>query len=136
MAKMEGMVDSFLGDRSRLEGTLTFSGTLTMLGKFKGKIKGGEAVVLWETSESEADVEAAHVSVHGKVAGSITAEKRIEVHKEAQVEAQITTPAFVIHEGALFEGKCSMKRQRGGRVGEKIVDLKDGWLRHDQSTTD
>ena len=75
MAKTEGGVDSFLGDRSRLEGTLTFNGTLTVLGKFKGKIKGGEAVVLAETSESDADVEATHVSVHGKVAGSITAEK-------------------------------------------------------------
>lgn len=131
MAKTEGVVDSFLGDRSRLEGTLTFSGTLTMLGKFKGRIRGGEAVVLGETSESEADVEADQVSVHGKVAGSITAEKRIEIHREAQVEAHITAPTFVVHEGALFEGKCSMKKQRGAQVREKIVDLKNGWIRCD-----
>ena len=131
MAKTEGGVDSFLGDRSRLEGTLTFNGTLTVLGKFKGKIKGGEAVVLAETSESDADVEATHVSVHGKVAGSITAEKRIEIHREAQVEANVTARTFVIHEGALFEGRCSMKKRRGSRVGEKVVDLKDGWLQRD-----
>jgi len=128
MAKREGVVDSFLGDRSRLEGTLTFNGTLTMLGKFKGKIKGGEEVVLGETSESEADVEADHVAVHGKLAGSITAEKRAEIHREAQVEANITTPTVIIHEGAIFEGRCSMKKLAGRQSREKFVDLKDGWI--------
>lgn len=128
MAKQEGVVDSFLGDRSRLEGTLTFNGTLTLLGKFKGKIKGGEEVVLAENSESEADIEAGHVAVYGKVAGSITAEKRIEIHKKAQIEANISTPTIIIHEGAIFEGKCSMKKQSGKQAKDKVVDLKDGWI--------
>jgi cytoskeletal protein CcmA (bactofilin family) len=131
MAKGEDGMDSFLGNKSRLEGTLSFSGTLTMLGKFKGKVKGGETVVLGDSSESEADVEANHVTVHGKLMGAISGEKKVEIHREAQVEADVKTPSFVVHEGALFEGKCSMKKQRGGRVGEKVVDLKDGWMSHD-----
>ncbi len=136
MAKIEGIVDSFLGDKSRLEGTLTFNGTLTLHGKFKGKIKGGEEVVLGENSESQADIEAGQVAVHGKVAGSITAEKRIEIHKKAQMEANVAAPTLIIHEGALFEGKCSMKQQTGRQAREKIVDLKDGWILRDSSSGD
>lgn len=131
MEKSEGAVDSFLGDRSRLEGTLTSNGTLTLLGKFKGRIEGGEEVVLGESSESEAHVEADHVAVHGKMAGSIKAERGIEIHKNAEVEGDVVTPSFIIHEGAIFDGKCSMKRQRGKQAREKIVDLKDGWILSD-----
>jgi len=122
------VLDSFLGDKSRLEGTLTFNGTLTLHGKFKGKIKGGEEVVLGENSESEVHVEAGHVTVYGNVTGSISAEKGIEIHKNAQVEANITAPTLTIHDGSIFEGRCSMKQQAGRRAREKIVDLRDGWI--------
>jgi cytoskeletal protein CcmA (bactofilin family) len=131
MDKREGAVDSFLGDRSRLEGTLTFNGTLTLLGKFKGKIAGGEEVVLGQSSESEVDVEASHVAVHGRMSGSIKAERAIEIHRSAEVEGDVSTPSLIIHEGAVFDGKCSMKRQRGRQARDKIVDLKDGWILSD-----
>lgn len=131
MDEREGVLDSFLGDKSRLEGTLTFNGTLTLLGKFKGKIEGGEEVVLGEGSESEVDVEAGRVAVHGKMAGSIKAERGVLIHDKAEVEADITTPSLIIHEGAIFDGKCSMKRQRGRQAREKIVDLKEGWILSD-----
>jgi len=128
MEKIEGAVDSFLGDKSRLEGTLSFNGTLTLLGKFKGKIVGGEEVVLAEGSESEADVEAGHVAVHGKMTGSIKAERGIEIYNQAEVDADLATPSLVIQEGAIFDGKSSMKRLRGRQAREKTVDLKDGWI--------
>ncbi len=128
MEKIEGVMDSFLGDRSRLEGTLSFNGTLTLLGKFKGKIVGGEEVVLAAGSESEADVEAGHVAVHGRMTGSIKAERGIEIYNQAEVDADLVTPSLVIQEGAIFDGKSSMKRLRGRQAREKIVDLKDGWI--------
>ena len=131
MAERESAIESFLGDKSRLEGTLTFEGSLTLFGKFKGKIKGGEGVVLGESSESEAEVEAGHMAVHGKVVGKIRGGKRVEVHRNAEIEADILTPTLVIHEGALLEGKCSMKRQSGRRGSGKIVDLKEGWIQQD-----
>ncbi len=131
MAKNDEAVTSFLGDKSRLEGTLTFSGTLTLLGKFKGKIKGGEGVVLGERSESEAEVEARSVTVYGKIAGKIAAEKRVEIHKSAEVEADLVTPSMVVHEGAIFDGRCAMKKQRGRQAKEKIVDLEEGWMRQE-----
>ncbi len=128
MEKKEGAVDSFLGDKSRLEGTLTFNGTLTLLGKFKGKIEGGEEVVLGASSESEVDIEAGHVAVYGKVTGGIKADRGIEIHDNAEVDADLVTPSLIIQDGAVFDGKCSMKRLRGRQAREKIVDLKDGWI--------
>jgi cytoskeletal protein CcmA (bactofilin family) len=128
MAKGEGAVDSFLGDRSRLEGTLTFNGTLTLHGKFKGRIKGGEEVVLGIDSASEAEVEAERVAVHGKLLGRVTAARKVEIHGKAEVEADIVTPTLVIHEGALIEGKCSMKKASGREAKEKLVDLREGWI--------
>jgi cytoskeletal protein CcmA (bactofilin family) len=131
MAKNDEVIDSFLGDKSRLEGTLAFNGTLTLLGKFKGRIKGGEGVVLGEESESEAEVEARSVKVYGKIVGRIGAEKRIEIYKSAEIEADVSTPTLIIHEGAIFDGKCAMKRKRGRQTKEKIVDLKEGWMRQE-----
>jgi cytoskeletal protein CcmA (bactofilin family) len=101
---------------------------LTLLGKFKGRIEGGEEVVLGEGSESEAAMQAGHVSVHGKMSGSIKAERGIEIYNRAEVEADVVTPSLIIQNGAIFDGKCAMKRQRGRQVREKIVDLKEGWI--------
>ena len=128
MTNETGNVKSFLGNKSSLEGTLTVEGTLTLVGKFKGNIKGGDEVILSEGSESEAAVEAENVVVFGKIMGRIHARRQLLIHSKAQVDADISTPALAIHQGAVYNGKCSMTQEKPKASGEKVVDLQSEWI--------
>jgi len=47
--------------------------------------------------------------VAGKVSGDIIAVQRIEIRPSAKVLGNLTAPVLVVHEGAVFEGHCSMQ---------------------------
>ena len=52
--------------------------------------------------------------VKGKVTGNIRASGRIEMHASARIEGDVLTPTLVMHEGAQFEGRCSMGSPESG----------------------
>ena len=56
-----------------------------------------------------AQIKAASIIVAGKVSGDIIASQRIEIRPSAKVIGNLTAPVLVVHEGALFEGHCSMQ---------------------------
>ena len=55
--------------------------------------------------------------------GNITAYQRLELQSTAQVEGDISTPLFVVEEGAVFEGNCQMEEV------SKVVDMAKGLSR-------
>ena len=67
-----------------------------------------------------AHIRAASVSVAGKVSGDIVATQRIEIRPSAKVSGNITAPVLSMHEGALFEGHCSMQPE-GIREDRKVT---------------
>jgi len=58
--------------------------------------------------------------VAGKVSGDITATSRIEIRPSAKVVGNLTAPVLVVHEGATFEGHCSMAPD-GARDERKVT---------------
>ena len=47
------------------------------------------------------------------------ASQRIEIRPSAKVIGNLTAPVLVVHEGALFEGHCSMQPE--GSQGSKVT---------------
>lgn len=104
---------SVLDQDCEFEGRLRFAGTLVVNGKFRGEILSSGTLLVGETAEIEGDVQVGVAVVTGKISGSLAARERVEVRAGARVEADLTTPALVLEEGAVFDGGCKM---RGGEA--------------------
>jgi cytoskeletal protein CcmA (bactofilin family) len=104
----EEAVQAHLGKGSRVEGKLTFEGSVKFDGQVEGEILAQEAVIIGDTAVIAAQINAETIIVKGKVTGDITARKRVELRAPAKLMGNITTPSLVINEGVVFEGHCSM----------------------------
>lgn len=118
-------VQAHLGVGSRVEGKLTFDGSVRIDGQVEGEISAQDAVIIGEGAELTAQISANSVVVQGRVNGDITARKRVELKAPATLVGNITTPSLVIHEGVVFEGHCSMGGAAAGRAerGDKRLAI-------------
>ena len=118
-------VQAHLGPGSRVEGKLTFEGSVRIDGQIEGEISAQETVIIGEGAEVTAQVHANTVVVQGRVTGDIAARKRVELKAPGTVVGNISTPSLVVHEGVVFEGHCSMGNATTNRAerAEKRVTL-------------
>jgi cytoskeletal protein CcmA (bactofilin family) len=110
-----GEISGFLDEGTSFIGELNFRNTMRIDGKFKGKIKSKNVLIVGETAEIEGEIDVSNVSINGKVSGKMIADKKIEIHSKGKVFCDIDTPKLVIEDGAFFQGNCNMN---GGEKGE------------------
>lgn len=103
-----GEISGFLDEGTSFTGELSFRNTMRIDGKFKGKIKSKNVLIVGETAEIDGEVDVSNISINGKVSGKIIADKKIEIHSKGRVYCDIDTPKLVIEDGAFFQGKCNM----------------------------
>ncbi len=115
-------VSTSLGKGSHIAGKLTFEGTVHIDGQVEGEIAAQESVVIGESAIVKAQVTADSVIITGKVTGDITARRRVEIRAPGKLYGNITTPSLVIHDGVVFEGRCSMGAPDAPK-SERDVDL-------------
>ena len=108
-------VQAHLGQGSRVEGKLSFEGSVRIDGQVEGEISAQEMVILGETADVSAQIVANTIVVQGRVTGDLNARKRVELKAPASVAGNITTPCLGIHEGVVFEGHCSLGGSAVGR---------------------
>lgn len=109
-------VQAHLGQGSRVEGKLTFEGSVRIDGQVEGEISAQEMVILGESADVAATIVANTIVVQGRVTGDLNARKRVELKAPASVAGNISTPCLVIHEGVVFEGHCAMGGAAAGRA--------------------
>jgi cytoskeletal protein CcmA (bactofilin family) len=125
MASSTRDVQAHLGQGSRVEGKLTFEGSVRIDGQVEGEISAQDTVIIGEGAEVTAQITANTVVVQGRVSGDITARKRIELKAPATLVGNVSTPSLVVHEGVVFEGHCAMGGAAAGRAerGDKRITL-------------
>lgn len=106
-----GEVRAYLDKGSKISGKLFFEGPVRIDGQVDGEISANDAVVVGESAVITAQLKAASVVIAGKVSGDIIAGKRVEIRPTAKVLGNLTTPVLVVHDGALFEGHCTMNAE-------------------------
>jgi cytoskeletal protein CcmA (bactofilin family) len=104
---------TLLNEDAQFEGKLTFDGKVQINGKFRGEIFSEGTLMIGEGAEVDAQIDIDTVIIQGRVNGTIQAKTRIEMHPPAVVKGDIASPSLVISEGAIFEGSCSMGRDKG-----------------------
>lgn len=101
-------LNGFLDAGSHLKGELHFDDTFRIDGKFTGTIVSEGDLIVGEGGEVEGEVRTARVFISGALRGAIKAGKRVEITAQGRVLADVETPALIVEDGALFDGRCTM----------------------------
>jgi len=75
--------------------------------------------MIGESAIVNADLRANSVVISGRVTGEVISRRRVEIRARGQLCGEVTTPSLIVHEGALFDGRCSVSGcpVRPGRNG-------------------
>jgi len=111
---------AYLDSGSKISGKLTFEGTTRIDGQVEGEIVAKESLLIGEGAVVTAQIKANSIIIAGKVSGDITASQRLEIRPSARVIGNLTSPVLIVHEGAMFEGHCSMQPE-GVREERKVA---------------
>ena len=102
-----------------VKGKISFKGSVRIDGEIEGEINSEDNVAIGEGAVISANIKAVSIVVAGVVSGELTASQRIELYPSAQVIGNLTAPRMVIHEGATFEGSCTMQSKAAAREERK-----------------
>ncbi len=103
--------DLRLGRGVRLEGKLTFSGTVRVDATFQGSIVTDGVLVVGEDAKVDAEIACGTVIVEGEVNGNVVASAAVELRRTAVLRGDVETPSLAVERGARFDGAS---RRPGG----------------------
>jgi len=98
---------STLNPHLAFEGTLKYSGSLTVDCEIKGNIQTDDRLVIGPAAVVTAEISAGVVEISGKVHGNVRARNRVKILAGGQVCGNIETPTLSMEEGVVFEGNCT-----------------------------
>lgn len=100
-----------IGESASLEGELSFSTSMRIDGRFKGKISAKGFLFITESADVEAEIEGVDIVIAGKLRGNIEASGKVELLETARVQGNIRADRIRLLDGVLFEGRCEMIRR-------------------------
>jgi len=101
------------------KGEIDAENSLQVFGRFEGTITAHEDVWIAEGADVNATITAQRVIVGGIVAGTITAAARFEALPKGQINADVTAPVSVVHEGATINGTFRIGSSEAGDSRER-----------------
>lgn len=103
-----GIINTIIGDNSKIDGLLLTSDSTRVDGLLQGKILSENTVIIGEHGIIRGDIKAVDILIAGTVYGNIKAESKIEITGTGRVLGDLFSKTLVIDEGASFKGNCTM----------------------------
>jgi len=109
-------ISSVLGESTRLNGKLVFSGTMRIDGSIKGEISAKQekgvhnTLIVGEKARINGDIRVDTVINSGRITGNVIATARVAIHDPGQLIGDVQTGELTVEEGVIFNGKCNMLR--------------------------
>jgi cytoskeletal protein CcmA (bactofilin family) len=104
----ERRVTAWIGKSVRVEGKVISAEDLTIDGDVEGSIElGDHSLTIGPGSAIKADLVAKTITISGAVVGNVKASERVELHAAGSVQGDITTPRFLMADGATVSGKVA-----------------------------
>src|SRR5438552_10594739 len=107
-----------LGSGLSLRGEITGEGDFHLYGRFEGEIDVSGSVVVAESSEVDANVNAASIVIAGKVRGNLSATTRLDILPTGVLTGTLKAGSFSAAEGASVKGEIWLERGQHSRTGE------------------
>jgi cytoskeletal protein CcmA (bactofilin family) len=105
-------LDVVIGPDSQFSGEMTAKGTVKIDGSFEGNII-ADCLILGESGSIVGDLQVNVLVAGGKIRGNVRATDHVEIQAKGEIYGDINTPRLGIAEGAVFEGRSTMQRNRG-----------------------
>ena len=115
-----GMINTIIGNNSKIEGVLVASDPTRVDGLLQGEILSKSSVIVGESGVVKGDIRAVEILVAGTVYGNLKAEEKIELTETGRVLGDLITRSLVIDEGASFKGNCTMEVVEEKKAPEDI----------------
>lgn len=98
----------FIGDVQKFTGEVRFKSMLRIDGHFSGHVSSpdGTLIVSDGAQVTQAVINVAVAKINGTVQGDIRASKELVLGRTASVTGEVSAPALIVEEGALFNGSC------------------------------
>ncbi len=114
---------SFLDKEDRLEGTLEVAGTFRIECEVKGTVRCKKQLIVGKSARIEGEIEAAIVTVAGKINGKVRGTERVEILPTGVLVGEVDTPCLVIESGGILNGRSNMPTEGvGGKKGLLKMD--------------
>lgn len=107
----EGKISTIIAKGTKITGNIDMQGSLRIDGYLKGQVNSSETLTVGGTGVVEGEVRVKEAVVGGKVQGNLVATQKVELESNASIMGDVKTRVFVIKEGGIFHGNCSMKAE-------------------------
>lgn len=115
-----GEILTWLGKDSFFEGKLNVKHSLRIDGKLKGRLETTESLTVGRDGEINGDeINVKNAVIGGTVIGKIVATGKVTLEANSVFRGEMKTKKLVIHDGAIFEGNCSMSDKSVEKSYEK-----------------
>ena len=119
-------LETIIGNESTVTGELNIKGTLRVDGIIEGDVF-ADWVIVGETGRIKGNVKSRGMVVGGSVEGNIDATEIVELKGKGEVTGEICTVKLAMSEGAVFDGRSTMKKagahEDGSEAKGKIKSL-------------
>lgn len=112
----ESMVDTVLAEDINFKGTMKFSKSLMIKGRFEGEIDATGHLIIGENAVIQATIKAGDITNFGEIIGNVEAIEKLEMFNNAKLTGDIVSPELFIESGCLFNGNCKMVNKKGGNA--------------------
>ncbi len=125
-AKPQNRIDSLIGQGTRIEGNVSFTGGLRVDGHIIGNVVGAgdqpSMIVISEQARIEGEIRVSHVVINGTVVGPVHALEYLELQGKGKVSGDVHYKKMEIQVGAVVEGNLVHRDSEYG--AERVVSLK------------
>jgi len=104
----DGDFDTILSSDIDFTGKLEFEKPFLIRGKVTGEISSMGVLVVDEEAVVNANINARHVLIRGKVKGDVKADSKLEITLTGKLAGNVVTPEIMMESGCVFNGYCVM----------------------------
>jgi cytoskeletal protein CcmA (bactofilin family) len=121
--KIEGTINSLIGEGSVFQGKFFVHGSFQIDGKFEGEIRTEEHLYVGETGKVKTEViRAKKVTVAGVVLGDIEALEEVRLLSTGRVLGNISAPQLTMEPGVVVKGNIIITAGQKKEVDKLIED--------------
>lgn len=115
--------DTVIGSNTSFEGSFVSSGNVRMDGQFAGSLEISGNILVGESADIHADINARNISIAGTVRGNVSGSK-VQLLRTGRIWGDISAAALTTEEGAFIDGKIKMVGHSATRppTGEEIAE--------------
>ena len=114
--------DTVVGANTQFEGAFSSTGNVRMDGQFIGTLEIGGNILVGESAQIQADINARNISIAGTVRGNVSGNK-VQLLRTGRIWGDISAAALTTEEGAFIDGKIAMSGHTASQAaGEEQAD--------------